>query len=978
WAGAWSRLLNAFDTSAEYSLTDARTAASALAEVGALLNRLEEVREDMQHHTAAHRLQRLCDYKCWWDRGAPTAAALLLEAARGVRADDLARMLRHTDADPTLRVAFGWLEFYRDRLLSPPSKQHPAGFRETLETVPAVQGHVDDLHFCEQQLTGRPINSWTAPTAGELPNLTDVLTDRSDTLDVLMSNTLHTAVAAFIALVERFDREFNVPTITFTGSDPIPPRDCAEAQREEESRAEIVRVGAELVRQLIRIDQCDALAVDLREFLSAIEGGNYSPFRKSWGRLKATLQVAAEQPDAPTVPSLVELSQRRAGELVRQEAERDKRARMLEALAILDPLTAAQASYPPTDSRDLEALRRGDQQAIARTRLREIPPHSALPVLSADYIDTLVNRIVEVRTALDAAYGDDLPRPGAGCVPKPTPADAARWNHALRWLYDTDPEAIRVEAAELAVTPAGREELRELAAVLLNGVVWRMAQKLRCDLPPRSPESPTPEQWAEEKRKEAEWLESLRWHADPAADISDAPICENKEPTIVPAIPTATPASGREERMTPDGFPPIPDHFRNWLVACYLNNPVPEPLFEGDRPVVLVNFAPVAEYLLEKGMEVLPTLDACKQAAWIDDLYFDIHKSTDPNARLPARIAALNLPFGRHRFIAIRSEVLSAKPALTTPNTERGNRKGKESEPTQPINPTTWIRAMSDAEVASAFFDACFKAECAASNGRLPQPPNQYGPEDPCWRNLSAAFTPRLSELAVETEITFQQIDWGAIPPTELRVALEALCCVADALRQHFFNLAKDNPERHARDSFRRFLAEIPRLRDEGQRGFLHRVMGRFDANGAEDELRPCFESVAELAAVLGIERPRGWRPNPIPDWAAWHDEWARLSDFVSHVLNTAGKQPELVNVEQNREDKPRRDSNQPSTDRQNDIIATIQAAGTPLTRPELVKAMKLKTEGKLGHHLAWMVANGQLINIPNRGYWPTGQSVPA
>jgi hypothetical protein len=67
----------------------------------------------------------------------------------------------------------------------------------------------------------------------------------------------------------------------------------------------------------------------------------------------------------------------------------------------------------------------------------------------------------------------------------------------------------------------------------------------------------------------------------------------------------------------------------------------------------------------------------------------------------------------------------------------------------------------------------------------------------------------------------------------------------------------------------------------------------------------------------------------------------------------------------------------QPGRDRQSDIIAAIRAAGVPLQRPEFIPAMKLKTEGKLGGNLAWMVKNGILINIPNRGYWPAGDPIP-
>ena len=67
----------------------------------------------------------------------------------------------------------------------------------------------------------------------------------------------------------------------------------------------------------------------------------------------------------------------------------------------------------------------------------------------------------------------------------------------------------------------------------------------------------------------------------------------------------------------------------------------------------------------------------------------------------------------------------------------------------------------------------------------------------------------------------------------------------------------------------------------------------------------------------------------------------------------------------------------QPSQDRQDDIIAALVAKGTPLTRPELVSAMRLRTEGKLGHQLAWMVRNNILLTIPRRGYWPAGRPVP-
>ncbi|HJZ55304.1 MAG TPA: hypothetical protein VKE74_10115, partial [Gemmataceae bacterium] len=74
---------------------------------------------------------------------------------------------------------------------------------------------------------------------------------------------------------------------------------------------------------------------------------------------------------------------------------------------------------------------------------------------------------------------------------------------------------------------------------------------------------------------------------------------------------------------------------------------------------------------------------------------------------------------------------------------------------------------------------------------------------------------------------------------------------------------------------------------------------------------------------------------------------------------------------------QPARDPDQPSQDRQHDILAAINDAGVPLTRRELSEAMRLKSEGRLGANLAWMVRNKILINIPNRGYWPAGKPVP-
>lgn len=136
-----------------------------------------------------------------------------------------------------------------------------------------------------------------------------------------------------------------------------------------------------------------------------------------------------------------------------------------------------------------------------------------------------------------------------------------------------------------------------------------------------------------------------------------------------------------------------------------------------------------------------------------------------------------------------------------------------------------------------------------------------------------------------------------------------------------------------------------------------------------------------------------------IQDWVEWRSNMAtfnvQIRDIATHSQPLVSAVPDSeaeehltaggmgITTEESKPptdthaDRPARDPNQPSRDRQNDILAAIHTAAMPLTRPELIDAMKLKTEGKLGGNLAWMVANDHLINIPQRGYWFPSEPVP-
>lgn len=116
-------------------------------------------------------------------------------------------------------------------------------------------------------------------------------------------------------------------------------------------------------------------------------------------------------------------------------------------------------------------------------------------------------------------------------------------------------------------------------------------------------------------------------------------------------------------------------------------------------------------------------------------------------------------------------------------------------------------------------------------------------------------------------------------------------------------------------------------------------------------------------------------------------DDFAKLVpplvDETVHVTSvpqqhTITTEPERVSHGQTGDPRPEDKAGKPSQDRQDDILAVVKASGVPLQRAELVEKMGLSTEGKIGQNLAWMVKNGILINIPQRGYWPKDIPPPA
>jgi hypothetical protein len=126
------------------------------------------------------------------------------------------------------------------------------------------------------------------------------------------------------------------------------------------------------------------------------------------------------------------------------------------------------------------------------------------------------------------------------------------------------------------------------------------------------------------------------------------------------------------------------------------------------------------------------------------------------------------------------------------------------------------------------------------------------------------------------------------------------------------------------------------------------------------DTDRDCFSTVRQQ-----LDRKR--RDLPQFDPASIESMLIAEAKIVRDATSTASR----------RQGRPLAEPGQPSDDRQDDIRATILLKGMPLTQEEIRKAMSMKTTGKLGHNLSWMVRHDKLTNIPNRGYWPFGQAVP-
>lgn len=174
-----------------------------------------------------------------------------------------------------------------------------------------------------------------------------------------------------------------------------------------------------------------------------------------------------------------------------------------------------------------------------------------------------------------------------------------------------------------------------------------------------------------------------------AHPIGAAAFQRNSNSSAVP--PPSVPERPEDMSTRTDGDPPtdpsagaLPPLVKNWLVAHYLADPLPDHLpFPPDgvpEPVVFVRHEDFTGFLVTNGIDLLPNLDHWTQAGWFADWRVDLRftgRSTDVAPAHVARLQSrLNLPFGENRVLGIRKRVLDAPTVAVSPPGGPGGGEG--------------------------------------------------------------------------------------------------------------------------------------------------------------------------------------------------------------------------------------------------------------------------------------------------------------
>ena len=79
------------------------------------------------------------------------------------------------------------------------------------------------------------------------------------------------------------------------------------------------------------------------------------------------------------------------------------------------------------------------------------------------------------------------------------------------------------------------------------------------------------------------------------------------------------------------------------------------------------------------------------------------------------------------------------------------------------------------------------------------------------------------------------------------------------------------------------------------------------------------------------------------------------------------------------RDVQPAKSRKKPSDHTRHLIVAAIRSGNEPKQTKEILAALGLSTDkpGSIKHNLAWLCAKGVLTNLPDRGYWVVGDTLP-
>jgi hypothetical protein len=123
------------------------------------------------------------------------------------------------------------------------------------------------------------------------------------------------------------------------------------------------------------------------------------------------------------------------------------------------------------------------------------------------------------------------------------------------------------------------------------------------------------------------------------------------------------------------------------------------------------------------------------------------------------------------------------------------------------------------------------------------------------------------------------------IDPDKVKLIFEERLVPAARIAKFFQVKERERPDKHARDSLKRFAAQTIALRDGGQVAQFHQTIGTIITQEANRDLHEAWASAVAMAKIVGLEKPVE-NPVEVSDWPGWCREWERIRSYCLEAAN--------------------------------------------------------------------------------------------